>query len=296
MPRARAARASSTRSAPTRIGGSPEEDAAHGSSRAGSRRPGSRSRWTPPATPSAAGARPSVWIGSHLDSVPNGGRFDGALGVVAAIEAAGAHRRAARGRRLPRRGARLRGQPRVRRAPGACRARSSSSTSSRARCSSGAGAPLGIVTAIVGQAQRRGRLRGSRRPRRDDADGRAPTTRSWRRRSSCCASRAAAPPGDGRHGRPARGRAGRDERRARARDASRSTPAPRRRDELDALVAAIGFEPSRRARARRDERRAARGPSRRRARRARARLRRRPRRGDPRGAPASRPGCSSSAA
>lgn len=29
-----------------------------------------------------------VWVGSHLDSVPRGGRFDGALGVVAAIEAA----------------------------------------------------------------------------------------------------------------------------------------------------------------------------------------------------------------
>jgi allantoate deiminase len=28
-----------------------------------------------------------VWTGSHLDSVPRGGRFDGALGVVAAIEA-----------------------------------------------------------------------------------------------------------------------------------------------------------------------------------------------------------------
>jgi len=27
-----------------------------------------------------------VWTGSHLDSVPNGGRFDGALGVVAGIE------------------------------------------------------------------------------------------------------------------------------------------------------------------------------------------------------------------
>jgi allantoate deiminase len=30
---------------------------------------------------------PEVWTGSHLDSVPGGGRFDGALGVVAAIEA-----------------------------------------------------------------------------------------------------------------------------------------------------------------------------------------------------------------
>jgi allantoate deiminase len=30
---------------------------------------------------------PAVWTGSHLDSVPDGGRFDGALGVVAGIEA-----------------------------------------------------------------------------------------------------------------------------------------------------------------------------------------------------------------
>jgi acetylornithine deacetylase/succinyl-diaminopimelate desuccinylase-like protein len=28
-----------------------------------------------------------VWTGSHLDSVPSGGKFDGALGVVSAIEA-----------------------------------------------------------------------------------------------------------------------------------------------------------------------------------------------------------------
>jgi len=28
-----------------------------------------------------------VWVGSHLDTVPHGGKFDGALGVVAAIEA-----------------------------------------------------------------------------------------------------------------------------------------------------------------------------------------------------------------
>src|SRR4029077_9955509 len=32
-------------------------------------------------------ADPTVWAGSHLDSVPYGGKFDGALGVVAAIEA-----------------------------------------------------------------------------------------------------------------------------------------------------------------------------------------------------------------
>src|SRR5215216_4880219 len=29
---------------------------------------------------------PTLLIGSHLDSVPNGGRFDGALGVMAAFE------------------------------------------------------------------------------------------------------------------------------------------------------------------------------------------------------------------
>jgi beta-ureidopropionase / N-carbamoyl-L-amino-acid hydrolase len=35
---------------------------------------------------SAADAVPAVWSGSHIDSVPNGGRFDGALGAVAALE------------------------------------------------------------------------------------------------------------------------------------------------------------------------------------------------------------------
>ena len=30
---------------------------------------------------------PEVWAGSHLDSVPDGGKYDGALGVVAAIDA-----------------------------------------------------------------------------------------------------------------------------------------------------------------------------------------------------------------
>ena len=34
-----------------------------------------------------SGMRDDVWVGSHLDSVPQGGMFDGALGVVAAIEA-----------------------------------------------------------------------------------------------------------------------------------------------------------------------------------------------------------------
>ncbi len=34
-----------------------------------------------------SGTRDDLWVGSHLDTVPQGGKFDGALGVVAAIEA-----------------------------------------------------------------------------------------------------------------------------------------------------------------------------------------------------------------
>src|SRR5262249_20987448 len=44
---------------------------------------------------STDGNRPGAMVsiaGSHLDTVPNGGRFDGALGVVAAIEAVEAMR------------------------------------------------------------------------------------------------------------------------------------------------------------------------------------------------------------
>jgi acetylornithine deacetylase/succinyl-diaminopimelate desuccinylase-like protein len=72
----------------TRVGGSPEEDAAHDLV----------ARWLEEAglEVSVDGAgntfgrrgTAKVWTGSHVDSVPNGGRFDGALGVVAAIEAA----------------------------------------------------------------------------------------------------------------------------------------------------------------------------------------------------------------
>ncbi len=34
-----------------------------------------------------SGSRADVWVGSHLDTVPQGGMFDGALGVIAAMEA-----------------------------------------------------------------------------------------------------------------------------------------------------------------------------------------------------------------
>ncbi|MCZ2401620.1 Zn-dependent hydrolase [Paenarthrobacter sp. Z7-10] len=39
-----------------------------------------------PAVAAEIAARPAVWSGSHLDTVPNGGQFDGALGALAALE------------------------------------------------------------------------------------------------------------------------------------------------------------------------------------------------------------------
>ena len=99
-----------------------------------------------------AGERPDVWVGSHLDSVPHGGRFDGALGVVAGIEAVAS---AGRGSVVAFRGEEV-----------GC-------VGSRALCAGGgelpsaflelhveqgpvlasAGAPLGVVTSIVGYAR-----------------------------------------------------------------------------------------------------------------------------------------------
>jgi acetylornithine deacetylase/succinyl-diaminopimelate desuccinylase-like protein len=75
-----------------RVGDTPEEDAAHALA----------ARWMEEAgleievdggrnlVGRLRGARPElpeVWTGSHLDSVPQGGRYDGALGVVAGIDA-----------------------------------------------------------------------------------------------------------------------------------------------------------------------------------------------------------------
>lgn len=51
---------------------------------------------------SLAGTEPGaaeVWTGSHLDTPPDGGRFDGALGVAAAVEAIAASARRGRARR-----------------------------------------------------------------------------------------------------------------------------------------------------------------------------------------------------
>jgi len=96
-----------------------------------------------------------LWVGSHLDSVPAGGRFDGVLGVLAALEAV---------ERI--------GRPRRPLAVVAFRDEERGFGGSLARVASGplpelyleahieqgprllqAGAPLGVVTAIVGLAR-----------------------------------------------------------------------------------------------------------------------------------------------
>lgn len=104
-----------------------------------------------------------IWSGSHLDSVPEGGRFDGALGVVAAIEA------------LARIGPQARPLAVV-----VFRGEEVGCIGSRALCAAGglpdafvevhveqgprlaaAGAPLGVVTGIVGYARREVVLEGA---------------------------------------------------------------------------------------------------------------------------------------
>ena len=123
---------------------------------------------------------PEVWSGSHLDSVPDGGRFDGALGVVAALEAV--ERVADPERTL---------------AVVAFRAEETGCQGSRACCAAGplpgaflevhveqgprladAGVPLGVVTAIVGYV--RGELVAEGRP------GHAGTTPMEGREDALC--------------------------------------------------------------------------------------------------------------
>ena len=118
-----------------------------------------------------SGERDDVWVGSHLDTVPQGGRFDGALGVVAGD----------RGGRAGRGGSVV-----------AFRGEEVGCVGSRALCASGdalpsaflelhveqgpvlgaAGAPLGVVTSIVGYARGELVVRGPGGARGDDADGR----------------------------------------------------------------------------------------------------------------------------
>jgi acetylornithine deacetylase/succinyl-diaminopimelate desuccinylase-like protein len=140
-----------------RIGYSAEEDAAHELAEAWLREAGLEV--TVDESGNLIGRRagedpqlPEVWTGSHLDSVPQGGRYDGALGVVAGIEA------------LERLGRRPRTLAVV-----AFRDEERGCAGSRGRCDGGelpgvfiephheqgprlaaAGAPLGVVTGIVG--------------------------------------------------------------------------------------------------------------------------------------------------
>ncbi len=72
----------------TRIGGSAEEDAAHELAAAWFAEAGLAVELDAAGNTFGRRGDAAIWTGSHLDSVPDGGKFDGALGVVAALEAA----------------------------------------------------------------------------------------------------------------------------------------------------------------------------------------------------------------
>jgi acetylornithine deacetylase/succinyl-diaminopimelate desuccinylase-like protein len=70
-----------------RVGGTPDEDHAHDLAAGWMRDAGLKVEVDPAGNLIGRTKKADVWTGSHLDSVPDGGKFDGALGVVAAIEA-----------------------------------------------------------------------------------------------------------------------------------------------------------------------------------------------------------------
>lgn len=70
-----------------RIGGSVGEDEAHALAQRWMEEAGLETEVDAAGNLIGRTGTPTVWTGSHLDSVPNGGKFDGALGVVAALEA-----------------------------------------------------------------------------------------------------------------------------------------------------------------------------------------------------------------
>jgi acetylornithine deacetylase/succinyl-diaminopimelate desuccinylase-like protein len=72
----------------TRIGYSPEEDAAHELFASWLRELELEVETDRAGNTIGRRGEARLWLGSHLDTVPNGGRFDGALGVVAALEVA----------------------------------------------------------------------------------------------------------------------------------------------------------------------------------------------------------------
>lgn len=70
-----------------RVGGSDGEERAHDLAAGWMRQAGLEVEVDPSGNLIGRTGDPRVWTGSHLDSVPRGGKFDGALGVVAGIEA-----------------------------------------------------------------------------------------------------------------------------------------------------------------------------------------------------------------
>jgi len=70
-----------------RIGGTAEEQQAHDLAAEWMKEAGLAVEVDPDGNLIGRTGDAAVWTGSHLDSVPSGGKFDGALGVVAAIEA-----------------------------------------------------------------------------------------------------------------------------------------------------------------------------------------------------------------
>jgi acetylornithine deacetylase/succinyl-diaminopimelate desuccinylase-like protein len=71
-----------------RVAGSPQEDAAVGLAEKWMRAAGLETETDADGNLlGRSGRHDDVWTGSHLDSVPQGGKYDGALGVVAALEA-----------------------------------------------------------------------------------------------------------------------------------------------------------------------------------------------------------------
>src|SRR6266498_2417908 len=70
-----------------RIGGSAEEDQAHELAARWMTEAGLRVEVDAAGNLIGRSGTDTVWTGSHLDTVPEGGKFDGALGVVAGIEA-----------------------------------------------------------------------------------------------------------------------------------------------------------------------------------------------------------------
>lgn len=191
-----------------------------------------------------SGARDDIWVGSHLDTVPQGGKFDGALGVVAAIEAVTAAECgsvvAFRGEEVGCVGSRA-----------LCRYEELPAAFLELHIEQGpaldqAGAPLGVVTGIVGYARgelvfegRAGHAGTTPMAGRDDALVAAAEAVLHIRDSAAAIPGAAATVGQievepgGANVIPGRARISVD---ARAPDT----------EQLDALVAAIGFEPAQR--------------------------------------------------